>query len=115
MSIIPILTRLNTLMGGGNDREALLAYADAVRELWPDMTTQDFEAALRHGLVHIRWFGKLTIPAIAEFVRDYTTPTKMTRDAAFAAVEALRKQHGIKPGGPLEGHLIPDHIREALR
>lgn len=58
-------------MGGGNDREALLAYADAVRELWPKMTAGDFEAALRHGLANVRWFGKLTIPAMAEFVREY--------------------------------------------
>jgi hypothetical protein len=58
-------------MGGGNDGEALLAYSEAVRELWPNLTTDIFEKSLRYGLVRVKWFGKLTIPAIAEFIREY--------------------------------------------
>ena len=40
---------------------------------------------------------------------------KMTSDQAREAIAALRTKHGIKPGGAIDSHLIPDHIREALR
>jgi hypothetical protein len=70
-SMVPTLVRMNTLMGGGNDAQAMLAYSAAVRELWPDMSVDIFEKSLRYGLVRVKWFGKLTIPAIAEFIREY--------------------------------------------
>jgi hypothetical protein len=113
-TIIPVLTRMNTLMGGGNDREALLAYADAVRELWPTMTMEHFESALRHGLAHVRWFGKLTIPAIAEFLRDYKHPKPMTKDEAHARLDEIRAANRIEPGGFVPVQLMPKEVREII-
>lgn len=40
---------------------------------------------------------------------------KMTSDQAREAIAALRAKHGIPPGGAIDSHLVPDHIREALR
>jgi hypothetical protein len=102
-------------MGGGNDREALLAYADAVRELWPSMTVEDFEGALRHGLANVKWFGKLTIPAIAEFIRDHKQPKKWTKPEAEAWIESYKQRLGIKPGEPIPTAEIPNDIYHAWR
>lgn len=113
-TIIPVLARTNTLMGGGNDGEALLAYADWVRELWPTMTMEHFESALRHGLANVRWYGKLTIPAIAEFLRDYKHPKPMTKDEARARLDEIRAENNIEPGGFVPVQLMPKEVREII-
>lgn len=105
---------MNTLMGGGNEEEALLAYADAVRELWPTMTMDHFESALRHGLANVRWYGKLTIPAIAEFLRDYKHPKPMTKDEARARLDEIRAENNIEPGGFVPVQLMPKEVREII-
>jgi hypothetical protein len=51
---------------------------------------------------------------IVAFAAPAQSNGKMSRDEAFAAIEAIRKKHGIKPNGPVESHWIPDHIRQAL-
>lgn len=41
-------------------------------------------------------------------------PAEMTRKEALQVCEDIRAKNGIPPGGPLETHLIPAHIREIL-
>lgn len=60
-------------MGGGNTPEQLSTYCEAIVLTWPELSGTDIHNALRHGLKHVRWFGKLNVMAVAEFIREYQT------------------------------------------
>lgn len=90
-----MLTRMDTLMGGGNNPDAITTYAEAIRELWPSMTTQDFSDAMKWGLRKVRWYGKLNVMAIAEFIREFQDRSRtMTKQEAKEIIRELRDKHG---------------------
>lgn len=104
--ILPILVRLDTLLGGGNTPEALATYCDAVRELWPDMTMQDFSRAMRTGIREVDVSFKLTVATIAAFIRR-----PLTRAEANAEAEQVRERKG---GGIVEPHELSPAARRIL-
>ena len=56
-------------MGGGNDPASLVAYAEACREVWPDMTVGELQDSIKHGLEKVKFYGKMNFMALSEFVR----------------------------------------------
>ena len=104
--ILPILDRLDTLLGRGNTPEALAIYCDAVRELWPDMTLEEFARAMRTGIREVDVSFKLTVATIAKFIRR-----PLTRAEANAEADAIRERKG---GGMVEPHELSPAARRIL-
>lgn len=104
-----IVTRLDLLLGGGNTPEALEAIINAVSDLWPDMTTEDFADAMKHGLRSVDVSYKLTIPTIAKFIRAFDA----SPDRWKAFEQRFQRQYGRKPnsGDPLA--IVPSAYRIA--
>ena len=69
--LLPTLTRVSNLMGGGNTPEQVTNYAEATVELYPDLSGKDLEKALIKGLREVDWNGRLTFMAIAKFIRHF--------------------------------------------
>ena len=89
------------------DRQACISATPAYIASKPD---KQFRKDGERFLKHRTWEDPIVDPvAVAQ------PNGKMTSDQAREAIAALRTKHGIKPGGAIDSHLIPDHIREALR
>lgn len=69
--MLPTLAEANEWMGRGCTPEDLGALAVMVAKRYPDMTPDEFARAVGSGLERVRWTGKLTGMAIAEFIRRY--------------------------------------------
>lgn len=67
----PKLVRLDTLMGGGTSDEVIIATCDAIKDFYPDMEFVELQKALRYGVTNVRWPGRMSFMAIAEFIRQY--------------------------------------------
>ena len=71
MLLIPILTRLDSLTGGGNKAEDLVNYAEAIIDTYPDRSGDDFERCIRYGIRNVDVYGKLTFMTLAKFMREW--------------------------------------------
>ena len=69
--LYPKLVRLDTLMGSGASEETIIATCDAIREFYPNMEVMVFRKALSYGIVNVKWVGKMSFMAVAEFIREY--------------------------------------------
>jgi hypothetical protein len=63
--------KLDTLMGGGANEEAIMLCAQSIIEYYPDLTGPEFLHALRHGVKNVDWYGKMTFMTVAKFIREW--------------------------------------------
>lgn len=88
---------MDTLMGGGNSPESLMIYAEAIQELWPDMSVQDFGEAMKYGLKNVDVSYKVNVATIAKFIRAWQNKPPMTKTEAEAEMHDIRVKNGRDP------------------
>jgi len=116
------LMKLDTLMGGGANEQAIMLCAKSLIELFPDLSGQQVLDAIRYGVKEVDWNGRMTFMALAKFIREHRKvengvrlSDKMTLADANKYMRELRVKLGIQPGGLVETHLIPQEVRDAMQ
>jgi hypothetical protein len=69
--LVEPLMKLDTLMGGGANEQAIMLCARSIIDYYPDLTGIHFLKALKHGVKEVEWNGKMTFMAVAKFIREW--------------------------------------------
>jgi hypothetical protein len=120
--LVEPLMKLDTLMGGGANEQAIMLCARSIIDYFPNLSGRAFAEAMRYGVTQVDWQGKMTFMAVAKFIREhskfqhgYRLHKDMTRAEAKAVLEQIRVDRGIPPGGLVETQFIPQEVRDAMQ